>query len=72
MWTKVDEDLPQAAVRLLREHGYDAAGVYEQGMSGWKDEALWKAVQEEKRFWLQQIKGLEISGSTRLGHMKES
>ena len=57
MLVKVDEDLPQAAVRLLREHGYDAAGVYEQGMSGWKDEALWKAVQEEKRFLVTADKG---------------
>ncbi len=27
----VDEDLPRQAVQLLREHGYDAASVIEQG-----------------------------------------
>lgn len=57
MRIKVDEDLPQAAIRLLREHGYDAAGVYEQGMSGWKDEALWKVIQKEKRFLVTADKG---------------
>lgn len=33
---KVDEDLPRLAVAVLREHGYDAANVIEQGMDGWK------------------------------------
>jgi hypothetical protein len=33
----VDEDLPRQAVQMLREHGYDAASVVEQGMGGWKD-----------------------------------
>ena len=32
----VDEDLPRQAVQLLREHGYDAASVIEQGMA-WVD-----------------------------------
>lgn len=47
---KVDEDLPRLAVAILREHGYDAANVIEQGMGGWKDPQLWEAVQAEKRF----------------------
>ncbi len=54
---KVDEDLPRAAMELLRKFGYDAAGVYEQGMSGWKDEDLWLAVQAEKRFLVTADKG---------------
>ncbi|MFZ5909146.1 MAG: DUF5615 family PIN-like protein [Chloroflexota bacterium] len=47
---KVDEDLPRLAASVLREHGYDAANVIEQGMGGWKDPQLWEAVQAEKRF----------------------
>ena len=54
---KVDEDLPRAAVDLLRDWGYDAAGVYEQGMSGWKDPELWRAVQAEGRFLVTADKG---------------
>ncbi|NPA90998.1 MAG: hypothetical protein GXO55_06075 [Chloroflexi bacterium] len=54
---KVDEDLPRAAVVLLQEHGYDAVGVHEQGMSGWKDHVLWRAVQEEGRFLVTADKG---------------
>ena len=46
----VDEDLPRQAVHLLREHGYDAASVVEQGMSGWKDPQLWIAIQKDERF----------------------
>lgn len=40
----VDEDLPRQAVQLLREHGYDAASVIEQGMGGWKDHQLWLVI----------------------------
>lgn len=50
MLVKVDEDLPLAAVKLLREKGYDAVSVLEQGMSGWKDNAIWQAIQSENRF----------------------
>ncbi|MFC2031430.1 DUF5615 family PIN-like protein [Chloroflexota bacterium] len=34
MRVKVDEDLPQAAVQLMRHHGHDAVSVFEQGMGG--------------------------------------
>ena len=44
---KVDEDLPRVIVQMLKDAGYDAVGVQEQGMSGWKDEEFWKAVQSE-------------------------
>lgn len=57
MKVKVDEDLPQAVVELLRRFGYDAAGVYEHGMSGWKDEGLWQAIQAEGRFLVTADKG---------------
>ena len=53
----VDEDLPRRAVQFLREHGYDAASVVEQGMSGWKDPQLWIAIQSEERFLVTADKG---------------
>ena len=53
----VDEDLPRQAVQLLREHGYDAASVVEQGMSGWKDAQLWIAVQRDERYLVTADKG---------------
>jgi len=57
MRIKVDEDLPQAAVEMLRERGYEAANVVEQGMGGLKDPALWEAVQAEQRFLVTADKG---------------
>jgi predicted nuclease of predicted toxin-antitoxin system len=50
MRTKVDEDLPRAALQLLRDKGCEAASVVEQGMGGWTDAALWRAIQLEQRF----------------------
>ena len=47
---KVDEDLPNLATQRLRERGYAAESVIEQGMGGWKDAELWQAVQAEGRF----------------------
>ena len=57
MRVKVDEDLPSAAVRMLRDAGYDTLGAVEQGMGGWKDPALWRAVQSERRFLVTADKG---------------
>jgi predicted nuclease of predicted toxin-antitoxin system len=57
MRIKVDEDLPRAAVQMLRDRGYDTAGAVEQGMGGWKDPALWQAVQVEHRFLVTADKG---------------
>ena len=54
---KVDEDLPRSAVSFLRAQGYDAVSVIEQKMGGWKDPALWSAIQEEKRFLVTADKG---------------
>lgn len=53
----VDEDLPRQAVQLLRDHGYDAASVVEQGMGGWKDAQLWIAVQRDERYLVTADKG---------------
>jgi predicted nuclease of predicted toxin-antitoxin system len=57
MRIKVDEDLPRAAVRMLRDRGHEAAGVVKQGMGGWKDPPLWQAVQSEQRFLVTADKG---------------
>ncbi len=57
MRLKVDEDLPVVAVRLLMQAGYDAISVLDQGMGGWKDPALWQAVQAEERFLITADKG---------------
>jgi len=35
MQIKVDEDLPGLVCKLLRDQGYEASSVLEQGMSGW-------------------------------------
>lgn len=57
MLVKVDEDLPNAVTRILREKGHEAPSVREQGMGGWKNEALWRAVQAERRFLVTADKG---------------
>jgi predicted nuclease of predicted toxin-antitoxin system len=54
---KVDEDLPQAAAEMLRDRGYEALSVVEQGMAGLKDPDLWQAVQSEQRFLVTADKG---------------
>ena len=54
---KVDEDLPAAALRRVRDAGYDATGVVEQGMQGWEDARLWQVVQSERRFLITADKG---------------
>ncbi len=57
MRVKVDEDLPTAAAELLRRHGYEASSVVEQGMGGFKDPVLWRAIQSEGRFLITADKG---------------
>jgi predicted nuclease of predicted toxin-antitoxin system len=57
MRVKVDEDLPRLAVKILRDRGYEAASVAEQNMQGWKDPALWRAVQAEGRILVTADKG---------------
>jgi predicted nuclease of predicted toxin-antitoxin system len=54
---KVDEDLPRAATRMLRDRGPQALSVVEQGMGGYKDPPIWQAVQAEQRYLLTADKG---------------
>jgi predicted nuclease of predicted toxin-antitoxin system len=57
MHLKVDEDLPTMATQRLREEGYEASNVLEQGMGGWKDPRLWQSVQEHGQFLVTADKG---------------
>jgi hypothetical protein len=55
---KVDEDLPRAAVTLLRQAGFDdTKSVVAQEMGGWSDSLVWQAVQDEGRFFITADKG---------------
>ena len=57
MRIKVDEDLPRAVTRMLRDKGHQALSVVEQGMGGYKDSPLWQAVQAEQRYLVTADKG---------------
>lgn len=57
MRVKVDEDLPRAVARLLREKGHEASTVVEQDMGGWKDPEVWRAVQDKEQLLLTGDKG---------------
>jgi predicted nuclease of predicted toxin-antitoxin system len=54
---KVDEDLPKQVAVLLRENGYQADSVSEEGLAGWKDAELWHKIQTESRFLVTSDKG---------------
>lgn len=47
---KLDENLGRLHAALLREHGYDADRVHDEGISGAKDPVLWAKVVAEGRF----------------------
>ena len=57
MRVKVDEDLPKAALTIIVNYGHDAVSVLAQGMGGWKDPAVWRAIQAEGRFLITADKG---------------
>lgn len=57
MHIKVDEDIPPIAAIWLRERGYEASTVIEQGMGGWKDPAIWETVNAHGYFLLTADKG---------------
>jgi predicted nuclease of predicted toxin-antitoxin system len=49
---KLDENLSLAHVNLLREVGYDADRVNEQGLSGATDERVWERVCADNRLFV--------------------
>ncbi len=53
----MDEGLPLAAAVLLRQAGYEADTVLEEGLKGWKAPDLWCVVQAEGRFLVTADKG---------------
>jgi predicted nuclease of predicted toxin-antitoxin system len=57
MHIKVDEDIPPIAASWLHDKGYEASTVVDQQMGGWKDNALWQAVQANKQLLLTGDKG---------------
>jgi len=57
MHIKVDEDIPPVAATWLNEKGYEASTAVDQGMRGWKDAALWQAVQSDAQLLLTADKG---------------
>lgn len=46
---KLDENLGLAHKNLLRELGYEADRVYDEGLSGASDEEVWRVVRAEGR-----------------------
>ena len=49
---KLDENLAQSHATLLQEAGYEADSVFDEGLSGTSDEALWKQVVDEDRLFI--------------------
>jgi len=52
MLLKLDENLGRSHVELLRNSAYEADRVYDEGLSGWKDSAVWQRVCDEGRFFI--------------------
>lgn len=54
MRLKLDENLPDGLVALLRERGFDADSVPDEGLGGAPDAAVWEAAQSTQRFLITQ------------------
>lgn len=52
MLVKLDENLGRSHVALLRESGYAAERVHDEGLSGESDSVVWDRVCAEKRFFI--------------------
>ena len=52
MQLKLDENLGRTHVDVLQKAGYAADRVYDQGLSGWSDSALWQRICDEGRFFI--------------------
>jgi len=52
MLLKLDENLGRSHVEALRNAGYEADRVHDQGLSGGADSAVWKRVCDEGRFFI--------------------
>lgn len=54
MRIKLDENIPHSLVQLLSDQGHDVTTVSEQGLTGCRDDELWKECQSERRFLITQ------------------
>ena len=52
MKVKLDENLGISHLQLLREAGYEAERVHEEGLTGATDEELWEHVLRSERFFI--------------------
>lgn len=52
MRVKLDENLGRSHVALLRDSGYEADRVHDQGLSGERDSTIWERVCREERFFI--------------------
>lgn len=52
MLVKLDENLGRSHVALLRQSGYEADRVHDEGLSGAADSVVWGQVCAEKRFFI--------------------
>ncbi len=54
MKIKIDENIPYSLVENLAKLGYDVDSVYDESLSGQKDDRIWNASQSEGRFLITQ------------------
>ena len=52
MLVKLDENLGRSHVELLRNAGHEADRIYDEGLSGETDSAVWERVCAEGRFFI--------------------
>jgi predicted nuclease of predicted toxin-antitoxin system len=50
MKLKLDENLPVTAAVLLRARRFDVDTVRDEDLTGYPDDAIWRAAQSESRF----------------------
>ncbi|MDZ7378612.1 MAG: DUF5615 family PIN-like protein [candidate division KSB1 bacterium] len=60
MHIKLDEDLPNSCLTLLRSRGYQVSSVAEQGLKGTKDSELWSVAQAHQYFLITADKGFGV------------
>lgn len=50
MKLKIDENLPQGLCEILNAQGHEAKTVYDQKLSGRRDDEIWETVQRNADF----------------------
>lgn len=63
MKVKLDENLSERLVPVLRRFGHDVDTVRDEGLTGFADSDVWQAAQSEQRFLITQ--DLDFSDSRR-------